>query len=83
VELHEPEVLEGMGKYLYESRAAIIIEVLTSEVAKKIQSILKGAKYKYYSLSNQDIKQVEELIPNETVFNYLLIPAEKKLTDVI
>jgi FkbM family methyltransferase len=83
VELHEPEVLEGMGEYLKNCQAVIILEVLTVEVAKKLNEILKEAKFQYFSLDKNMIMTVNELTPRNNIYNYLLIPEGKSINDII
>jgi FkbM family methyltransferase len=83
VELHEPEVIEGMGDFLKDCSAAIIIEVLTNEVADKLNEILKESKFQFYSLEKDSIELVSELIPKNNIYNYLLLPEGKFINEVV
>jgi FkbM family methyltransferase len=40
IEMHEPEALEGFGKYLSLFKPVILIEVLTTEVADKLNKLI-------------------------------------------
>ncbi len=83
VELHEPEVLEGMGNYLINCQSAIIIEVLTLGVAERLNQILKNSNFQFFSLEKDKIEKVYELTPKGTIYNYLLLPKGKNLNDFI
>jgi FkbM family methyltransferase len=52
IEMHEPEALEGLGKYLLEFKPVIIIEVLTNEMAKKLNTFFHLENYKLFHLKN-------------------------------
>jgi FkbM family methyltransferase len=83
VELHEAEVLEGMGQYLINCKAVIIIEVLTDDVVLKLNKILKKSQFDYYALERDKVELVDQLTPRKNVYNYLLLPKGKNLLDVL
>ncbi len=88
VELHEPEVIEGFGEYLLLYNPIIIVEILTDEVADKINSLFKNTNYLIYHLEGpHKMKRVEKMYVEHQKWNFLLCPkasvAEFKLTEYI
>ena len=77
VETHEPNVLEGYRKYLQIHRPDFLIEVLTADVAKKIQSIFEGSGYYYFNIDDKNgcLKKTET-IEKSDYFNYLVCTKE-------
>tara|TARA_Y100000589_G_scaffold311272_1_gene330482 strand:- start:618 stop:1433 length:816 start_codon:yes stop_codon:yes gene_type:complete len=72
VELHEPEVIEGLGKYLNKIKPTIIIEVLTAKIAETLNKSFDNSIFDIYRLKkNQKPQIVNEIIPNEC-YNYLI-----------
>lgn len=63
VETHEPEVLNGMGKYLKEFQPTMIIEVLDESVAEKINIILKDLDYLYFNIDDKrnTVRQIQKI----------------------
>lgn len=51
VELHEPEVLQGMERTITQFRPIIILEVLTDDVAKKINAFFSDKNYQLCHIS--------------------------------
>jgi len=51
VELHEPEVLEGLGDYLIQYKPVVIIEVLTNEIANKLNDLVPLDQFELFHLS--------------------------------
>lgn len=81
VETHEPEVLEGMGKYLKLFKPTMLIEILNNEVGEKVERILDGLEYLYFDIDEiSKIKQIEH-IRKSSHFNYFVCQKEiaKKL----
>ena len=52
MESHEGEVLEGMGNILKDSKPDILIEIISEEVGRKVESILGPLGYKYFRLQS-------------------------------
>lgn len=72
VETHEPEVLEGMGKYLQQMRPTMLIEILNNEVAQKVQDLVEGIGYLYFDLDEKTApKQVKQL-HKSSFYNFLI-----------
>ena len=73
VETHEPEVLEGFGKYLAAFRPTMLIEVLNDEVGGKIESQLKGMGYLYFNIdeASGSIRLVDSIAKSD-YYNYLI-----------
>ena len=56
VELHEVQVLEGMGKYLKKFQPDFLIEVLNENIAKKLNYVFKNLNYNYISIDDKSLK---------------------------
>jgi FkbM family methyltransferase len=86
VETHEPEVLEGFGKYLDKFKPTMLIEVLNDEVGEKIEALVEGKDYLYFNLDedSDSIRKVERITKSD-YYNYLIcsreIAEEMKLLD--
>lgn len=79
VETHEPEVLEGMGKYLREFKPTLLIEILNDEIAEKIENLIKELNYIYFNLNEKgSIKQVQSLTKSD-FHNFLICSPEVAL----
>ena len=50
VETHEVEVLQGMDGFLDTMKPALLIEILTSELGRKLDQLLAGKGYNYYAV---------------------------------
>ncbi len=48
VELHEPEVLAGMGKYLAQFRPTMLIEIFNETMWDRLMKIISGLDYLYF-----------------------------------
>jgi FkbM family methyltransferase len=80
VETHEPEVLEGMGKYLAEFSPAILIEILADEVGQAVENLVRENGYLYFNIDDRagTLRQVEHITTSDH-WNYLLCsPATAK-----
>ncbi|MCE2743505.1 MAG: FkbM family methyltransferase [Fluviicola sp.] len=76
VERHEPMVLEGMGKYLEIMKPDILIEIQTTEIADKIQELVKNVDYLFFNINDLgDVRQTEK-IEQSDYLNYLLCSKE-------
>lgn len=73
VELHEPEVIEGFMQHLHVFKPSIVIEVLSEEVANKINTFLAQGTYRIFHLAGKgkmvEKKKIEVEYP---YWNYLL-----------
>lgn len=80
VELHEPEVFEGF-RDLQKFRPAIVVEILTQEVAEKISSIADLTDYRFFKLVGaHQMIELKKLQADSDHRNYLLLPKERSLT---
>jgi FkbM family methyltransferase len=78
VETHEPEVMEGFGKYFLEFKPVVLIEVLNDDVVNKLNIFFSAS-------TGQRIFQVNEengLVPVDALCksehnNFLIVPEEK------
>lgn len=77
VETHEPEVLEGFGKYLDEFKPTMLIEVLNDDVGEKIETLIKGKDYLYFNLDEKSdsVRRVEHITKSD-YYNYLICSPE-------
>lgn len=53
VELHEDSILRGMESDLAAFRPAIVIEILTDEVARRVDTLIDGLQYERFYLDNR------------------------------
>jgi len=66
VESHESEVLEGMGTLLGDYKPAILIEIISEEVARNVEKILGPLGYLYYQLDEvRGPERTSRLVVNE------------------
>jgi FkbM family methyltransferase len=72
VETHEPEVLEGFGKYLAAFRPTILIEILDDVVGAKVQELVKDLGYLYFNIDETHSIRQTDAIGKSDYFNYLL-----------
>jgi len=72
VETHEVEVLEGFKFFLMKFQPTILIEVLTEEIAQKLNEIFQGKDYYYFNIDeSKGLVRVDQIIKCDG-FNYLL-----------
>jgi len=77
VETHEPEVLAGMNEYLVKWKPTLLIEILSNEVAEKVEKIVHGLGYLFYNINeNGGIRKVDKLEKSD-YYNYLFCSPEK------
>ncbi|MDW7695821.1 FkbM family methyltransferase [Flammeovirgaceae bacterium SG7u.111] len=81
VELHEPQILEGFSTYLTLYYPYIIIEVLTTEVAKKLNKIITKTEYEIFNIEHNKLTKTDKLTPIGC-YNYLLAHPSKKVTSL-
>jgi FkbM family methyltransferase len=77
VETHEPEVLEGFGKFLEQMRPTMLIEILTQEVAAKVEALVTGKGYLYFNIDDVRGPRRQERLTKSDHYNFLLCSAEK------
>lgn len=80
VETHEPEVLEGMGKYLGEFKPAMLIEILNDEVGAGVEKLVEKNGYLFFNIDDKagTLRQVDHIAKSD-FWNYLLCsPADAK-----
>jgi FkbM family methyltransferase len=53
VESHEPAVIEGLGKKLFEFRPSMIVEIWNDEIGQKVEAIIARCGYRYYATDDQ------------------------------
>jgi FkbM family methyltransferase len=80
VEMHEPEVLEGLGEYLEKFTPILLIEILTDEVALKVNSILQELNYEYYKIyESKGLKKIGRIVVDGVDgYNFLAISTARK-----
>lgn len=77
VEMHEGEVMEGF-KSCNRMRPIIFIEILTDEIAAKIEEEIKNYNYSYYELDFERLIPISHLKKGKPYhWNFLLVPNEK------
>ncbi|MBL1280571.1 MAG: FkbM family methyltransferase [Fluviicola sp.] len=76
VETHEPEVLEGFGKFLKEFEPTLIIEILNDEIANKIESYISNIDYSYYVIDEKTGIQKVSSLRKSDYFNFLICKPE-------
>jgi FkbM family methyltransferase len=54
VEMHEPEVLEGMAECLKTMRPTLLIEVLSDEMGARVNALLQGRDYLYFNIDEKN-----------------------------
>lgn len=83
VELHEPEVTEGMKNILNAFRPFILIEVLLPDIAEKLTDYFKDCRYSFYHFikvnNSYRLTKVDKLIDKiNWDWNYFISPKEKE-----
>lgn len=77
VETHEPEVLEGMQKFLGQYKPTLLIEILNDEVANKVERFVKDLGYLYFNIDEiHQPKRVNKLEKSD-YYNYLICTETK------
>jgi FkbM family methyltransferase len=82
VELHEPEVLEGMVKTMELYRPIIFIEILLPDIADRCNKYFEGKKYRFFEIIKGQIqyylKEINMLEGrNNFNWNFICCPEEK------
>ena len=76
VEMHEPEVLEGMKGYLKQFQPTILIEILGDEIGAKVQKLFSGIDYLYFNLDEKTKPKLVPAITKSESYNYLVCKKE-------
>lgn len=72
VEMHEPEVIEGLGSYLLEYKPIVVIEVLSEKVAEKLNELIDNSQYEIFHLRKKNSAQkVACFSADPPLWNYL------------
>ena len=82
VEMHEAEVIEGFKEFLGKFKPIIIIEVLETSVAEKLNSLFDLKEYLIFHLCGfKQAKQVKQFSPKLPFYNFLIFhkDVEEKL----
>jgi FkbM family methyltransferase len=72
VEGHEPEVLEGMGGLLVKFRPTFLVEVLTDQAGKRLESLVDSLGYIYFDLDEVGPPRSSPHIYRSSHWNYLV-----------
>lgn len=72
VESLEAQVLEGMGEYLQAFQPSILIEILTNDVAQKVEKLLTGINYSYINLDEKGNFETVEHLTSSKFHNFLI-----------
>lgn len=79
VETHEPEVMEGFSNYLLKFRPIILIEILTDEVAEKLNKYFSPESFSFYNIHEKNGILRSDRLTRSDDFNYLIVPIDKEL----
>ncbi|MFT7101634.1 MAG: FkbM family methyltransferase [Bacteroidia bacterium] len=81
IELHEPEFFDGFTQ-LQSFRPAIIVEILTDDVANKLKAKVDLTNYRLFRLTGfKEMIELSSFSADPNHVNHLLIPKEKTLPD--
>jgi FkbM family methyltransferase len=73
VEYHEPQSLEGMGALLNEHRPSFLVEVLTDEIAERINSLILNLNYTIFDIDEKSGLTRINRVAKSSTFNVLLL----------
>lgn len=76
VELHEFEVLEGFGDYLEKFKPSILIEILTDELARKLEPLFKNMGYLFFNIDENSQPKKQDHLLKSNSYNYLICNEE-------
>jgi FkbM family methyltransferase len=77
VEMHEPEFMQGF-RMIQALRPILFIEILTDEVAAKLNEQLRGFDMLFFELQYHKIKLIDQLTKGRPYFwNFLVVPIER------
>ena len=72
VEGHEPEVLEGMGRFLGELRPTLLVEVLSDVAGGRVEALLEDLGYLYFDVDEVGPPRLVPHIRASSHWNYLI-----------
>lgn len=76
VEMHEPEVLEGMGDLIELYKPDFLIEILTDEIGSKIQKCFSPVIYDFFMIDEKTKPEKVFNILKSECYNYLICKKE-------
>ncbi len=76
VELHEPEVLKGMGKYLEKFKPTMLIEIFNQDMWNQIQEIVGNINYLVFYIDEEKGVQKINSFNNFEGYNFLFCTKE-------
>lgn len=79
VEMHEPEALEGMISIIKRNRPYLLIEILTQEIASKIEQLFSLLDYQFYNINEVNIPHEVKNLTASDHYNYLFVPRDKAI----
>jgi FkbM family methyltransferase len=72
VEAHEPEVLQGMGKYLKEFMPTMLIEILEDHIGAKVEEAISEVPYLFFQIDEKSGMKRAKSLKKADSWNYLL-----------
>lgn len=72
VEMHEPEVLEGMENIIKNDIPDVLIEILTNDIAEKIEKHFDPKIYDYYDIDENNGISKRKTLTKSSTYNYLI-----------
>ncbi|MGA7161090.1 MAG: FkbM family methyltransferase [Bacteroidota bacterium] len=78
VETYEVEVLQGMEEFLEIMKPAMLIEILTSELGGRVEKLLDGKGYEYYSIDEVNGPAKVDNLRGGLSRNFLICTPEKR-----
>ncbi len=82
IEMHEPEAIKGLGKYLLIFKPIVIIEVLSQEVANKLNSIIPLDNFDIFHLREEKVAVKQDFFSvHPDLWNYVIF--HKDLTEMV
>lgn len=76
-ETTEPDVVAGAQDTIKTHRPFIVTEVLTNEVADKLEVFFGPLGYLFFHLRDEEPKPTDKITPNSRFLNYALVPKER------
>ena len=72
VETHEPEVLEGYGEIFKKQQPTVLVEILTEDVATRLNATLKSFDYLYFNIDECGQISQDDCLHPRASYNYLI-----------
>jgi hypothetical protein len=70
--MHEPEVLRGMGPYLKRFQPTLLIEIMTNDIGRGVEEVIRDCGYRYYSINESGQVEAKKRIEAVNESNYLI-----------